>query len=39
MRWLSAFNAIEWTFLIFSAGMMAAAVLFMIEIVLSPVSL
>jgi len=38
MRWLSEFNTIEWAFLIFNAGMMAAGVLFIIEIVLSPVS-
>src|SRR5262245_32700957 len=38
MRWLSAFNLVEWAFLIFSAGMMAAGVLFITEIVFSLVS-
>jgi len=32
MSWLSAFNSIEWAYLIFSAGTMAAGVLCIIEI-------
>jgi len=32
MRWLSAFNTMEWALVIFSAGMMAASVLLTFEL-------